>query len=76
MSNITCEVKKKIAELSKSEKGYTKELNLISWNGNAAKLDLREWCPDHEKCGKGATFTEEEGRALLDALAEYFHEKD
>ncbi len=46
----------------------TKEANFISWNGNAAKLDIREWHPNHERCGKGITLTEDEGRNLYDAL--------
>lgn len=37
-------------------------------NGNAAKLDIREWHPNHERCGKGITLTEDEGRNLYDAL--------
>ena len=49
-------------------KGYTKEANFISWNGNAAKLDIREWHPNHERCGKGITLTEDEGRNLYAAL--------
>ena len=48
--------------------GYTKEANFISWNGNAAKLDIREWHPNHERCGKGITLTEDEGRNLYAAL--------
>ena len=37
-------------------------------NGNAAKLDIREGHPNHERCGKGITLTEDEGRNLYDAL--------
>ena len=37
-------------------------------NGNAAKLDIREWHPNHERCGKGITLTEDEGRNLYAAL--------
>ena len=39
-----------------------------SQNGNAAKLDIREWHPNHERCGKGITLTEDEGRNLYVAL--------
>ena len=35
---------------------------------NAAKLDIREWHPNHERCGKGITLTEDEGRNLYAAL--------
>lgn len=66
--NITCTITKPIAVLSENDKGYTKEANLVSWNGRDAKLDIREWYPNHEKCGKGVTLTENEGRKLLEAL--------
>ena len=57
-----------LAVLGENGKGYTKEANFISWNGNAAKLDIREWHPNHERCGKGITLTEDEGRNLYAAL--------
>ena len=34
------EVFKKIGVLSTSEKGWTKELNMVSWNGRPAKYDI------------------------------------
>ncbi len=55
MSEIKYEIIKKIGVLSKSESGWAKELNLISWNDRDAKYDIREWSPDREKMGKGAT---------------------
>jgi hypothetical protein len=55
--------------LSTSQKGWTKELNLISWNENAPKYDLRIWAPEHEKMGKGVTLTEEELVALKELLS-------
>lgn len=72
MSDINYEIKEEIAVLSESSKGWTKELNLISWNGKAPKYDLRDWAPDHEKMSKGITLTEEEVRKLKDILAERF----
>jgi hypothetical protein len=56
--------------LSESTKGWKKELNLISWNGRKEKFDLREWSPDHDKMGKGITFTSEELKKLRDMLNE------
>ena len=54
--------------LSENAKGGRKELNLISWNGGAAKYDIRDWAPDHEKMGKGTTLTEEEMENLKEIL--------
>ena len=62
MKDITSTITKPLAVLGENGKGYTKEANFISWNGNAAKLDIREWHPNHERCGKGITLTEDEGR--------------
>lgn len=70
MADIKYEIKKSYGELSTSPKGWTKELNLISWNGAAAKFDIREWDPDHEKMGKGVTLTPEEAEALYELLGE------
>lgn len=68
MKEIQYEIVKEIAVLSKSDSGYTKEINLISWNGNEPKYDIRNFSPDREKCGKGITLTEQEMKNLLAAL--------
>ncbi len=68
MKDIQYEIVREIAVLSKSDSGYTKEINLISWNGNEPKYDIRSFSPDREKCGKGITLTESEVKALLEAL--------
>ena len=70
MSKINYEITKKIGVLSTSAKGWTKELNLVSWNGNAPKYDLRTWSPEHEKMGKGITLTEEEVKVLKALLGD------
>ena len=72
---ITCEIVRPIAVLSENEKGYTKEVNLVSWNGADPKYDIRNWHPGREKCGKGITLAEEEARALMDALMEEIGEE-
>ncbi len=58
-----------IGILSTSSKGWTKELNLISWNGREPKYDIRDWAPDHEKMGKGVTLTAEEVDKLIAVLS-------
>ena len=70
MSDIKFAIVKSIGMLSESEKGWTKELNLISWNDQEPKYDLRDWDPEHEKMGKGVTLTENELRKLKDLLNE------
>ena len=68
MKDIQYEVVKEIAVLSTSDSGYTKEINLISWNGAEPKYDIRSFSPNREKCGKGITLTEAETEKLLAAL--------
>ncbi len=68
MAEIKYEIKETVGMLSKSTKGWTKELNLISWNGKEPKYDLRDWAPEHEKMGKGVTLNAEELKSLRDLL--------
>lgn len=68
MADIKFEIKETLGVLSESNKGWKKELNLISWNGREAKYDIREWAPERENMGKGITFTKDELKALRDIL--------
>lgn len=68
MADIKFEIKETIGVLSESAKAWTKELNLISWNGKEPKYDLREWDPTHEKMGKGITLSIEEIKKLREYL--------
>lgn len=72
MAEFKYEIKEEIGVLSESSKGWTKELNLISYNGAAPKFDIRDWAPEREKMGKGATLNEEEARKLYELLKERF----
>lgn len=68
MSDITYEIIKTIGVLSENSKGWTKELNLISWNGRDPKYDLRDWAPEHAKMGKGVTMSKDEIEKLMQLL--------
>ena len=68
MADIKFEIVKKIGILSKSESGWAKELNLISWNDKAPRYDLRDWSPDGKTMGKGVTLSKEELVALRELL--------
>lgn len=70
MSDIKYEIKKELGIISSSPKGWTKEINLVSWNGAAPKYDIRDWAPAHEKMGKGITLTEDEAKSLYQILGE------
>ncbi|UZT06182.1 PC4/YdbC family ssDNA-binding protein [Clostridium sp. LQ25] len=68
MADIKYEIKEEFGSISESSKGWTKELNFISWNGKEAKYDLRDWSPEHEKMGKGVTLSKDELIKLKELL--------
>lgn len=68
-NDFSYEIVEHIAVLSTSNTGWTKELNLISWNGRTPKYDIREWSPEHEKMGKGITLTDEEFQKLKELMS-------
>ena len=72
MPDLQFEIVQNIACLSEEKGGWTKEITLISWNGNDAKYDIRAWSADHTKMGKGITLTKDELIALKSVLNELF----
>lgn len=70
MADFKYDIIETIAVLSENPKGWQKELNLISWNGRAPVHDIRDWEPNHEKMGKGLTYTLEELKVLKESLNE------
>ena len=76
MKEIQYEIVKEIAVLSANDSGYTKEINLISWNGKEPKYDIRSFSPNREKCGKGITLNADEAAALLKALQKELNSED
>lgn len=72
MAEITFEITKSLGVISESARGWTKELNLVSWNDREPKYDIREWSPDHTRMSKGVSLTEEE----MMQLVELFNTRD
>ena len=68
MSDFKFEITEHLGTLSESAKGWTKELNKVSFNDRPAKYDLREWDPDHQKMYKGVTLNDEEMEILSKIL--------
>ncbi|MCX6035862.1 MAG: PC4/YdbC family ssDNA-binding protein [Chloroflexi bacterium] len=68
MAEFTFKIIKKVGVLSKSESGWAKELNLISWNEREPKYDIRDWSGDGQKMGKGVTLSKEELLVLKELL--------
>jgi hypothetical protein len=69
MAEITYEVVKPISVLSNTGKGWTKEVNLVSWNNGSVKLDIREWDHDNSKMKKGITLNRSEVNTLKSILS-------
>ena len=51
-----------------TESGWICEVNLVSWNGNPPKIDIREWQDGHKRNRKTATFTPHSAKKLCDIL--------
>ena len=60
MAEFRYEITEELGVISEGRMGWTKELNRISWNGGNPKFDIRDWAPEHEKMGKGVTFSKAE----------------
>lgn len=69
MAELKFEIKENLGILSESSKGWTKELNLVSWNDREPKFDIREWDPEHQKMGKGITLSKEEMLNLKELMS-------
>jgi hypothetical protein len=70
-SDFSFTILKSLGVLSKSTGGWTKELNVISWNGRPPKFDIREWSPDHKKMGRGITLTKQEAYKIMMCFQQY-----
>jgi hypothetical protein len=73
---VTFEVVEEIGVLSEGRNGWSKQVNLVSWNGGKPKLDIRDWNEDRSKMGKGVTLGYEETQLLLNMLGEKADELD
>ena len=65
---VTYEIIEEIGIISSHTTGWNKEINLVSWNGNSPKYDIRDWSPDHGQMGRGITLHEKEMRMILDLM--------
>lgn len=70
MAELKYEITEELGSIGENARGWSKELNLVSWNDREPKYDLRDWAPDHSRMGKGVTLTIDELAALRDLLNE------
>ncbi len=71
MAEFKCEITEELGVLSESRSGWKREVNLVSWNGAAPKLDIRDWAPGHEKMGKGISLSSDEIESLKAILEDF-----
>ena len=69
MPEIKYEITEHLGVISETARGWTREVNMISWNGREPKVDVRDWSPEHDKMSKGITFTKEELQELAKIAA-------
>lgn len=62
------EILEQLGEFSNNGRGWSKEVNIVSWNDGEGKVDIRNWSQDHSRMGKGISLTHEEARKLRDLL--------
>ena len=68
MAEFKYEVVKEIGVLSETGNGWTKEINLVSWNDRSAVYDIRTWSEGKDRMGKGIALTAEAAKVLRDIL--------
>lgn len=68
-------IKKQLGVINSYQTGWRKELNLVEWNGTAAKLDIRDWDPEHGHMSRGITLRKEEAENLFKLLFNYLKEE-
>lgn len=69
-NEVTFDIVERIAVLSKNE-NWSKEFNIVSWNGASPKYDLRSWSEDHQKMTRGITIAPEEMETIVNAYRDF-----
>lgn len=70
MAELKYEITEHVGVVAELAGGWSKELNLVSWNDREPKYDLRDWNADHSRMRKGITLSAEEVMALRDIINE------
>lgn len=70
LAEIKFDIIKNIGVLSENNKGWKREVNIISWNGRKPKIDIRDWDESHVKMGKGITLSKSELKQLKEIIDE------
>lgn len=64
------EIVERIGVIAKYHTGWKKEMNLVSWNGNEPRYDIRDWAPDYKHMSRGVSLSKEEMNRLKEIIQE------
>lgn len=77
-NEISFEIMEHIAvlgEVGGRDEKWTKEVNVVAWNGGKPKIDVRDWNESHERMGRGITLTEEQAMKMTRALVDRYRSR-
>ena len=67
-SEVRFEITEHIGVITEHPTGWRREVNLVAWNGNQPKYDIRDWSPDYTAMSRGLTFTEDEMKTTINVF--------
>ena len=62
-------------EVGGRDEKWTKEVNVVAWNGGKPKIDVRDWNESHERMSRGITLTEEQAMKMTKALVDRYRSR-
>ena len=74
-NDVTFDIMEHIAvldEVGGREEKWTKEINVVAWNGGKPKIDVRDWNESHERMSRGITLTEDQAMKMTKALVDRY----
>ena len=77
-NDVTFDIMEHIAvldEVGGREEKWTKEINVVAWNGGKPKIDVRDWNGSHDRMSRGITLTEEQAMKMTKALVDRYRAK-
>lgn len=69
-TEVVYEVREHIGVITAYPTGWTKELNVVAWNGGSPKYDIRDWDPEHLHMSRGVTLHPDEMQKVVEMLSE------
>ena len=69
-NEFTFEIVEAVGIIQTYPSGWSKEVNLVSWNEGKPKYDIRDWDKEHQHMSRGITLHEEEIKELKKILDE------